>query len=66
MLIGTVDYALSYFKYNTPTPIRGEWTNKTLKRLKLEVQSNVSSVEIDLGGGNHSYLDLVLIDEEYA
>ena len=66
MLIGTIDYALSYFKYKTPIPIRGEPTNKVLKRLKLELQSNASSVETDLEGGNHSYLDLVLTGEEYA
>ena len=45
--------------------IRGELINKALKRLKLELQSNASSVETNLGGGNHSYLGLVLIDEEY-
>ena len=66
MTIGTIDYASSYFKYKTPTPIRGELTHKSLKRLKLELQSNASSVETDLGGGNHGYLGLVLTDEEYA
>ena len=65
MSIGTVDYTLLYFKYKTPTPIRGESTNKALKRLKLELQSNASSVETNLGGGNYSYLGLVLIDKEY-
>ena len=66
MTLGTIDYASSYFKYKTPTPIRGEPTNKSLKRLKLELQANASSVETDLGGGNHGYLGLVLTDEEYA
>ena len=66
MSIGTIDYASSYFKYKTPTPIRGEPTHKSLKRLKLELQSNASSVETDLGGGNHGYLGLVLTDVEYA
>ena len=66
MTIGTIDYASSYFKYKTPTPICGEPTHKSLKRLKLELQSNASSVETDLGGGNHGYLGLVLTDEEYA
>ena len=31
-----------------------------------ELRANDSSVEIDLGGGNHGYLALVLSDEEYA
>ena len=66
MSTGTIDYASSYFKYKTPTPIRREPTNKALKRLKLELQSNASSVETDLGGGNHGYLGLVLTDEEYV
>ena len=40
--------------------------NKALKRLKLELQANASSVETDLGGGEHGYLGLVLTDQEYA
>ena len=66
MAIKAIDYASSYFKYKTPTPIRSEPTHKSLKRLKLELQANASSVETDLGGGNHGYLGLVLTDEEYA
>ena len=63
---GIIEYASSYFKYKTPTPIRGEPTHKSLKRLKVELQANASSVETDLGGGNHGYLGLVLTDQEYA
>ena len=66
MKIGSVDYAASYFKYKTATPIRGEPTNKVLKRLKLELQANASSVETDLAGGDNGYLGLVLTDQEYA
>ena len=66
MKLGIIDYASSYFKYKTPTPIRGEPTHKSLKRLKLELQANASSVETDLGGGNHGYLGLILTDQEYA
>ena len=65
MSVGTVDYQSSYFKYKTPTPIRGVPTYKALKRLKMELQANASSVETDLGGGNHGYLGLVLTDQEY-
>ena len=64
--LGSIDYASSYFKYKTRTPIQGAPTNKTLKRLKTELQANVSSVESDLGGGDHGYLGLVLTDAEYA
>ena len=66
MALGTIDYASSYFKYKTPMPICSEPTYKSIKRLKLELQANASSVEIDLGGGNHSYLGLILTDTEYA
>ena len=40
--------------------------NKIPKRLKLELQANASSVETNLGGGNHSYLGLVLTDTKYT
>ena len=66
MVAGTVDYAASYFKYKTPTLIIGAPTNKTLKRLKQELRANASSVESDLGGGDHGYLGLVLSDANYA
>ena len=66
MTIGTIDYASSYFKYKTPTPIRGIPTHKALKRLKTELQANASSVETDLGGGDHGCLGLVLTDAEHA
>ena len=66
MASGAVDYAASYFKYKSPTPIIGAPTNKTLKRLKQELRANASSVESDLGGGDHGYLGLVLDDVEYA
>ena len=66
MTLGAVDYAGSYFKYKTPTPIQGTPTHKSLKRLKAELRANASSVETDLGGGDHGYLGLVLSDAEYA
>ena len=66
MTFGTIDYASLYFKYKTLTPIQGELMHKSLKRLKLELQVNVSSVETDLGEGNYGYLGLVLTDEEYV
>ena len=45
-----VDYANVYFKYKIPTPINGEPSNKSLKRLKTELRANGSSVDTDLGG----------------
>ena len=65
MAIGIIDYAASYFKYKTPTPMRGEPTNKALKRLQSKLQANAISIETDLGGGNHGCLALVLADAEH-
>ena len=39
--------------------------NKFLKRLKLKLQANASSVEMNLGGENHRYLGLVLTDAKH-
>ena len=61
-----IDYIALYFKYKTPTPIRGKPTNKSLKRLQTELQANASLVETDLGSRNYGYLSLVLTDVEYA
>ena len=66
MANSAVDYAALYFKYKYPTPIIGIPTNKTLKRLKTELCANASSVESDLGCGDHGYLGLILKDPEYA
>ena len=66
MELDIIDYTLSYFKYKTPTPIRGESTYKSLKRLKIELEVNTRSVKIHLGEGNHRYLGLELTDQEYA
>ena len=61
-----VDYATSYFKYATPTHVHGKPTNKALKRLKNELRAKASSVESDLGGGDHGYLGIVLTDAKYT
>ena len=66
MATGSVDYATSYFKHKTRTSIRVKPTNKTLKQLKIELQANTSSVEMNLGGGNHGYLGVVLLDVDYV
>ena len=46
--------------------IQGVPTYKALKRLKIELQSNTSSIEASLGRRNYRCLDLVLIDKEYV
>lgn len=66
MTTARVDYSATYFPYPKPTPIHGEPTYKSLKRLKNELRANASSVDCDLGGGDHGYLGLVLNEQEYA
>ena len=65
-MMTNVDYATLYVKYPVPIPINNEPTDKSIKRLKIEIRANTSSVDTDLGGGNHGYLVLYLSDVEYA
>ena len=44
--------------------MQGLLTHSTLKCLKTESQANTSSVETDIGEGNHRCLGLVLTDQE--
>ena len=60
-----IDYVLTYFPYKTPTLVRGEPTYNDLKRIKTELRSNASSVESNLGGGNHGHLFSALTNAEY-
>ena len=62
---GTIDYTTS-FQYPTPTKITGEPTYQSLKTLHSELKANASSIESNLGGGDHGYLGLVLLDANYA
>lgn len=66
MALGSIDYIESYLKYKIATLIRREPINNCLKYLKLELQVNMSSVETNLGGGNHRYLRVILMDTEFA
>ena len=65
-MTNTTDYAASYFKYPTLNSINGGPTHKLLKRLKTELRANASSVNTDLGRGDHGYSGLVLTDTKYA
>ena len=48
-----VNYAASYFKYKTPTPIQGILTNKALNLLNPEVRAKTTSIVSNLGGGDY-------------
>ena len=66
MALNNIDYTTVYFKYSVPTPITGEATYKSLKQLKNKLRANASSVDTNIGIGDHGYLCLVLTDAEYA
>ena len=59
-----VDYASIYFPYPT-AKIEGQPTYATLNTLQKELQANASSVDLDLGGGDHGYLGLVVKYADY-
>ena len=61
----SIDYTATYIKYPTPNTIHGEPTNEMLKGLNTELRANSSSVDTNLGGGDHVYLGLILADQEY-
>lgn len=65
MVLTHVDYVQTYFTHKVPTRIHGKPTYPGLKTLKQELRANASSVDSNLGGGNHGYLGLVLTDAEY-
>ena len=66
MKLGAIDHAAACFKHKNTTPIRGQPTKKSLKWIQIELQENVSSVETNIGEGNHVYLGLLNSDEEHA
>ena len=61
----TTDYSKS-FQYPTATKNVGEPTYKELRRVEGELKANASSIDSDLGGGDHGYLGLVLTNAKYA
>ena len=61
----TVEAMLESFPNNPVTKIDGEPTYQILRLLETELVQNTSSLIIELGGGNHGYLGLVLSAEKY-
>ena len=48
------------FEYPVLTKILGPLDYSTLKRLKDELETNVSSIHSDLGGGINGHIGLIL------
>ena len=60
-----IDYVTTYFPHKVPTLVRGVPNYANIKRVKTELRANASSVDSELGGGDHGYLGLVLSNVEY-
>ena len=60
-----VDF-INQFTYRTIPKITKEPDYESLKSLKDKIIANASSIQSDLGGGNHGHLGLVLSAAEYA
>ena len=61
----SVNYKDSYLKYPVLTDTHREPTYDTLHHLKNELKENASSIPTTLGGGNNSYLGMILTPAEY-
>ena len=59
-----VNYKESYFEHTVLTAILGEPTYEIFHHLKNELKENASSGPTTLGGGNHSYIGMILIPTE--
>ena len=51
--------------YPSVTKIEGRPSYVTLKELKRQLKANAAAVPTDLGGGQHGFLGLLLLDLEY-
>ena len=66
MVAGPVNYVKTYFIHPALTMVHGEPAYSSLKTLKQEIKVNASRVTLDLGGGAHGHLGLILAPTEYA
>ena len=61
-----VDYRLTVFEHPTLKRIHGEPTFESIRRLQKEIMLNAQTVHLELGGGAHGHLGLVLSPERYT
>ena len=66
MTTSTVDYRNTFIEHANLTKIHGEPTFESIRTLQCEIIINALSVHLDLGGGAHGHLGLVLSPQEYA
>ena len=63
---GGIDYHSIYFAFPNLTPINSEPDADNLIKLKNQLKANAFSVPLNLGGGAHGHLGLVLTPQTYA
>ena len=59
-MASTVENILENFPYPTLTPIAGVPDYESLSELHTQANSNSSSIQSNLGGGNHGLLFITL------
>ena len=62
----TINYLNTAFEIANLTKIHGEPTFEAICTLKREIINNSQFIHLDLGGGSHGHLRLVLFPREYA
>ena len=62
----TMDYVAVYFPFTTLPKIENRPTYDSMKKLRKMIKTNASSVVLDLGGGSHGHLGLVIPKSEYT
>ena len=58
-------YVATYFEFPELNKIHGEPSYTKLREIKDQIKAITSSVSIELGGGAHGHLELVLTKGEY-
>ena len=65
MSIYTVEVITERFPNSDITKIEGELIYKSIKRVEKALIKNTASIQSELGGGQHSYLGLVVSPIKY-
>ena len=66
MASSNVNYCDNHFERANLTPICGELTFKSLRKLRNEIKANARSVYSHLGGGAHVHIGLILTLAQYS
>ena len=66
MTISTVNYCETIFKHPDLTKTKGVPTYETLHQIHNKIKANAMAVHSTLGGGQHSYLILLISPTAYA